>query len=334
MRTLIIAEAGVNHNGDIRLAKKLVKVAAKAGADFVKFQTFVTENLVTKKLKKANYQIKNTKNRSQTQYDMLKKLELNFKHHKILINECKKNKIKFLSTPFDNSSIQLLTKLKMSYFKISSGDIDNLPFLRLIAKKNKKIFLSTGMSNLNDVKNAVKILIQGGTVKSNITILHCNTSYPTPINDVNLNAMKMIGKKLNIKYGYSDHTLGTDIPIAAVAMGASVIEKHFTIDRNMPGPDHAASLEPKELIEMVKSIKNVEKSFGNKNKIITKSERKNLPIAKKSIVAKKNIKKGEKFDEYNICVKRPGIGLKPMLWDKIINKKAKKNFKIDELIKL
>ena len=254
--------------------------------------------------------------------------------HKILLKECKKNKIGFLSTPFDLKSLNLLLKFKLEYLKISSGDIDNYPLLKKVGKLNKKIFLSTGMSTIKDIERAIKVLQECGTNKNHIYILHCNTSYPTPFKDVNLNAIKTIKKYFKIKTGYSDHTTGIEVPIAAVAMGAEVIEKHFTLDKNSKGPDHIASLEPTELSEMVKSIRNIEKSFGKLEKLVSKSEKKNIIFAKKSIVAKSLIKKGEKFSSKNICVKRPGNGISPMEWEKVIGNKAKKKFEKDELIKL
>ncbi len=334
MKTIIIAEAGINHNGSLETAKKLIKVASKSKADFIKFQTFKASELVSKKLKKANYQIKNTSKAKETQYEMLKKLELSEMDHKILLKECKKNKIGFLSTPFDLKSLNLLLKFKLEYLKISSGDIDNYPLLKKVGKLNKKIFLSTGMSTIKDIEKAIKVLQEYGTNKNHIYILHCNTSYPTPFKDVNLNAIKTIKKYFKIKTGYSDHTTGIEVPIAAVAMGAEVIEKHFTLDKNSKGPDHIASLEPTELSEMVKSIRNIEKSFGKLEKLVSKSEKKNIIFAKKSIVAKSLIKKGEKFSSKNICVKRPGNGISPMEWEKVIGNKAKKKFEKDELIKL
>ena len=332
MKTIIIAEAGINHNGSLETAKKLIKVASKSKADFIKFQTFKASELVSKKLKKANYQIKNTSKAKETQYEMLKKLELSEMDHKILLKECKKNKIGFLSTPFDLKSLNLLLKFKLEYLKISSGDIDNYPLLKKVGKLNKKIFLSTGMSTIKDIERAIKVLQECGTNKNHIYILHCNTSYPTPFKDVNLNAIKTIKKYFKIKTGYSDHTTGIEVPIAAVAMGAKVIEKHFTLDKELKGPDHKSSLSPKELKQMIKLIRVFEKSVGKYQKTISKSEAQNLLFIRKSIVARKKIKKGEKFSKKNLTCKRPGNGISPMFWEKLIGKKSKKNYKINEQI--
>ena len=331
MSVFIIAEAGVNHNGSIVLAKKLIDIASSAGADAIKFQTFKAKSLVTKKAKKANYQYHNTNN-DETQYDMLSKLELNEYDHKELINYCKKKKIIFLSSPFDQESIFLLSNLGLNIFKIPSGEITNLPYLRQIGKLKKKIILSTGMSNINEIEDALKILTQSGTKKNDITILHANTEYPTPMEDVNLNAMLSIGKKFNINFGYSDHTLGIEVDIAAVALGASCIEKHFTIDCNMNGPDHKASLSPNQLKDMVSCIRNIELALGDGIKKPSKSELSNIQIVRKSIVAKTHIKKGEIFNENNLSVKRPGLGINPMNWDEIIGTIAKKDFDEDEML--
>jgi len=331
MRVFIIAEAGINHNGSINLAKKLIDVASEAEADAVKFQTFKAKNLSTKNSEKANYQKKTTK-QSDTQFHMLKKLELSKETHIELINYCKKKKIKFLSSPFDHDSINLLNELGLEIFKIPSGEITNLPYLRKIGKLNKKIFLSTGMSNMDEIRNASDILINSGTKKNNITILHANTEYPTPMKDVNLKAMVTIGNNLDLKFGYSDHTLGIEIDIAAVAMGASCIEKHFTLDCNMEGPDHKASLEPDQLKKMVKSIRNIELAMGNGIKKPSESEKQNIKVVRKSIVAKTIIKKGEIFNENNITIKRPGNGISPMKWDDVLGAKATKDYNEDELI--
>ena len=330
-KVFIIAEAGVNHNGSINLAKKLIDVAANSGADAVKFQTFKAINLATKNLEKANYQ-KSLTNKKESQFDMLKKLELSRKMHLELINYSKSKNIIFLSSPFDLESIQLLEDLGLEIFKIPSGEIINLPYLKYIGKLNKKIILSTGMSNMKEVKNALDILIYAGTKKKNITILHANTEYPTPMEDVNLRAMVSMGKKLNINFGYSDHTLGIEVDIAAVAMGASCIEKHFTLDRNMMGPDHNASLEPSQLKKMIVAIRNIELALGNSVKKPSKSELLNIYFVRKSIVAKTEIKKGDILKESNITTKRPGSGISPMKWNEIINTKAKKDYKKDELI--
>ena len=334
MKCKVIAEAGVNHNGKIKLAKKLIDIASNSGADFVKFQSFNVDNLVTKTASKANYQIKNTNNANETQYSMLKKLELTEDHHKFLISYCKKKNIRFLSTPFDIDSAKLLHDLKLKHFKIPSGEITNFPLLDLISRMNKKIFLSTGMSNLKEIKNAINILINSGSNIKNITVLHCNTSYPTPYEDVNLNAMITIKKKLKVDVGYSDHTLGIEVPVAAVAMGASIIEKHFTISRKLKGPDHKASLEPEELKNMIVSIKNISKALGSYVKKPTKSEKPNINIARKSIVAIQQIRKGETFSKHNIGIKRPGFGLHPKYFNKLIGKKSKKSYRIDQLIKI
>lgn len=330
-KTIIIAEAGVNHNGSLDIAKKLIKAASEFKADFVKFQTFKTENTITKNAKKANYQ-KKTTDLKENQFDMAKKLELNKEMHIKLVKYSKKKNIKFLSSPFDHESIDLLNDLGLKIFKIPSGEITNLPYLRHIGKLNKKIILSTGMSNIKEVKNAINILINSGTKKKNITVLHANTEYPTPMQDVNLKAMVKMGTDLNIKYGYSDHTLGIEINVAAVALGASVVEKHFTLDRNMKGPDHKASIEPEQFKKMVTSIRNIELALGNNIKRPSKSELLNIKDVRKSIVAKTKIKKGELLNENNLAIKRPGNGISPMRWDDIINTKAKKNYKKDDLI--
>ena len=331
MSVFIIAEAGVNHNGSIDLAKKLVDEACSAGADAVKFQTFKATNLATKNSQKAVYQ-KITTSKEETQFDMLKKLELNKKEHEELIYYCKKKKIVFLSSPFDLESIDLLNDLGLKTFKIPSGEITNLPYLKCLGKLNKKIILSTGMSNMGEVKNALDVLINSGTKKNNIIVLHANTEYPTPMKDVNLRAMVSIGKELDIKFGYSDHTLGIEVDIAAVAMGATCIEKHFTLDKNMEGPDHKASLEPDQLKEMVRAIRNIEIALGDGIKKPSKSEIPNIQIVRKSIVAKTVIKKGDVLNENNLAIKRPGGGLSPMHWDKVINTKAQKDYQEDELI--
>ena len=328
--TLIIAEAGVNHNGDINLAKRMIDVAADAGVDYVKFQTFKTENLVQRNATKASYQIDNTDNAG-SQFSMLKKLELSNKNHNILIEYCKLKNVKFLSTAFDFESIEFL-KDKLDFYKIPSGEITNLPYLEKVAKLGLSVVMSTGMANMQEVKEAFSVLVKNGLKKEDITILHCNTEYPTPMEDVNLCAMLSIEKELGVKIGYSDHTLGIEIPIAAVAMGASVIEKHFTLNRNMEGPDHKASLEPDELKTMVTAIRNIELALGGGIKKPSKSEEKNILIARKSIVAILNIKKGDVFTEENISVKRPGNGISAMKWHDVLGTKADKNYKEDELI--
>lgn len=329
-KTLIIAEAGVNHNGDINLAKQLIDIASEAQVDYVKFQTFKTENLVNKVAKKADYQKTNTGN-NDSQFQMLKKLELSQENHHVLIEYCKGKNVKFLSTAFDFESIDFL-KNKLDFYKIPSGEITNLPYLEKVAQLNLPIVMSTGMASLDEVKAAFDVLNKNGITKENITILHCNTEYPTPMNDVNLNAMLTIGKELNVKFGYSDHTLGIEVPIAAVALGAVVIEKHFTIDRSMEGPDHKASLEPNELKVMVSSIRNIEKALGSGIKVPSESEKKNITIARKSITALTPIKKGEVFTEQNITVKRPGTGISPMKWYELIGTKALNDYNSDDLI--
>jgi N,N'-diacetyllegionaminate synthase len=306
-------------------------VASNAGADAVKFQSFKADNLTTKKAQKAMYQ-KETTNIEESQFDMLKKLELSTEMHKELISYCKNKKIIFLSSPFDHESIELLEDLGLEIFKIPSGEITNLPYLRHIGKLGRKIILSTGMSNIDEVKNALDILINSGTKKENITVLHANTEYPTPMEDVNLRAMVTIGKELDIKFGYSDHTLGIEVDIAAVAMGANCIEKHFTLDCNMEGPDHKASLEPNELKAMVAAIRNIELALGKNIKKPSKSELLNIQIVRKSIVAKTVIKKDEMFSEKNLTTKRPGGGTNPMKWDEIVGTKATKDYNEDELI--
>ncbi len=330
-KVFIIAEAGVNHNGSIDIAKKLIDVASASGANAVKFQTFKAENLAAKNAEKANYQMETTNNK-ESQFCMLKKLELDIEAHKKLISYCDKKSIMFLSSPFDQDSVRLLDDLGLTTFKIPSGEITNLPYLRYIGKLNKKIILSTGMANINEIKDALEILIQAGTKKNNITVLHANTEYPTPMEDVNLKAMVTIGNTFDVSYGYSDHTLGIEVDIAAVAMGATCIEKHFTLDCNMEGPDHKASLEPNGLKAMVKAIRNIELAIGNGKKKPSKSELQNIPIVRKSIVAKFSIKKGDILNENNLAIKRPGKGLNPMKWDEIIGTKAIKDYKEDEPI--
>lgn len=331
MSVFIIAEAGVNHNGSTKLAKQLIDVASEAGADAVKFQTFKTENLVSKGAQKAEYQ-KQTTDSDETQFEMIKKLELDVDTHHELIAYAKEKNIMFLSTPFDLDSVDLLVSLGLEIFKIPSGEITNLPYLRKIGSLNKKIVLSTGMSYMREIGDALDILVSSGTKKENITVLHANTQYPTPMEDVNLNAMQNISKTFDVAYGYSDHTLGIEVDIAAVALGASVIEKHFTLDKTMDGPDHKASLEPYELIAMVKAIRNIEIALGSSEKEPSNSESKNITVARKSIVASSTIKKGEIFSEQNLAIKRPGNGISPMKWDEMLGTKAKKDYKADELI--
>lgn len=328
-RVFVIAEAGVNHNGDIEIAKQLIDAASEAGADAVKFQTFQADSLVCRTAKKAEYQLETT-DRTETQYDMLKKLELTPQMHRELIEHCSKKNIMFLSTPFDLESIKLLSELGMQIYKIPSGEITNLPYLREIAKQQKKIILSTGMSSMDEVKAAVNVLKNNGT--EDITLLHCNTQYPTPISDVNLLAMVKMREETGLPVGYSDHTQGIEVPIAAAALGAEVIEKHFTLDRKMEGPDHKASLEPQELMQMVTGIRKIELALGNGMKQMSESERENIATARKSIVAAVRIKKGETFTEVNLITKRPGNGINPMRWDELIGKKSKKDYCQDDLI--
>jgi len=331
--TIIIAEAGVNHNGSMESAKKLVDVAADAGADYVKFQTFKADTLVTQSAEKAEYQ-KILTDKSESQFEMIKKLELDKSAHDELIKHCEEKGIRFLSAAFDHDSIELLADLNIPLYKIPSGEITNLPYLRHIGRMGKPIILSTGMSTLEEVQKALNVLLESGVEKEKITILHCNTEYPTPMEDVNLKAMLTIREELGVNIGYSDHTLGIEVPIAAVAMGATVIEKHFTLDRTLTGPDHAASLEPHELKSMVTAIRNIKKAMGDGIKKPSPSETRNIPIARKSIVAKKPIKKGERYSEENITVKRPGTGISPIEWDNIINQKSIKDFIIDDLIEV
>ena len=331
MSVFIIAEAGVNHNGSIKLAKDLIDVAVESGADAVKFQTFKAENLVSKTAEKADYQ-KKTTDALESQFDMIKKLELDVSTHKELLAYCQEKGIMFLSTPFDHDSIDLLSDLGLQIFKIPSGEITNLPYLKHIGSLGKRVILSTGMSDLKEVEDALSILIDAGTSKTNITVLHANTMYPTPMEDVNLNAMLTIQKEFDISVGYSDHTLGIEVDIAAVAMGASIIEKHFTLNKAMEGPDHKASLEPEELKAMVSAIRNIEKALGSNEKILSPSEEVNINIVRKSIVASCPIRKGELLSEKNISTKRPGTGISPMKWDEIIGTIATKSYQMDESI--
>ena len=332
-KVLVIAEAGVNHNGDLNLAKKLIEKASEAGADYVKFQSFVASEGISKNAPKAKYQIKNAKDKNESQFEMIKKLELSKKDHLELIRHCKKCKIAFLSTPFDLPSIELLNELKLELFKIPSGEITNLPYLKAIAKLNKKVILSTGMANLKEISWALNVLMQNGTKKENISILHTNTAYPTPFEDANLKAILSLKRHFKEHIiGYSDHTLGITCAIMAVSLGAKIIEKHFTLDKNLNGPDHKASLEPFELKAMIKAIKETELALGNGRKCISKSEKENLLIARKSLVAKIDIKKGQIFSEQNLTTKRPASGISAMLYDEYLGRVAKKTYKKDELI--
>lgn len=327
----IIAEAGVNHNGSFELAKKLIDKAVWAGADCVKFQTFKSENCISVYAEKANYQ-KKTTDANESQLDMVRKLELSYNQFRELRNYCNQKGIMFLSTPFDLESIDFLAELGVKTWKIPSGEITNYPFLRAIGKKKESVIMSTGMCTMEDVHAAVKVLKDFGT--TDITLLHCTTEYPAPYDSVNLKAMLTLQKEFGCKVGYSDHTNGIEIPVAAVAMGAAVIEKHFTLDKNMEGPDHKASLEPDELKQMVQSIRNVESALGNGVKQPSDAEKKNIAIARKSIVAKCEIKKGDIFTEENITAKRPGNGISPMQWNEIIGKTAVRDFSPDEMIEV
>jgi len=324
-KTLIIAEAGVNHNGSMELAKKLIEVAANSGADIVKFQTFKATNLVSINAPKADYQKQNMINDTDdTQFNMLKNLELNLEHHLILIEHCNKCNIKFQSTAFDLESIEMLDKLGMTIWKIPSGEITNLPYLKKIAKFNAEVILSTGMCTLDEVKVAVDILTNNGTNRNNIHVLHCNTEYPTPFEDVNLNAMLTIRNQLGVRVGYSDHTSGIEVSVAAVALGAEIIEKHFTLDKSMSGPDHKASLEPIELKLLVNSIRNIEKAMGDGVKHPSASEEKNMVIARKSIHINKVLSQGQVIQEADLVMLRPGDGISPMEMLNVIGKKTKR----------
>jgi len=331
--TIIIAEAGVNHNGSIVAARQLVDAAVEAGVDYVKFQTFKAEQLVSRNAEKADYQLAHT-DASETQLQMLKKLELNEEDHLELIEYSRQKGIRFLSTAFDLDSIDLLKKLGITIGKIPSGEITNLPYLRKMAATFPEIIFSTGMAGMDEIGQTLQVLLDNGAVKEQITILHCNTEYPTPMKDVNLSAMNNIQKEFGVSVGYSDHTLGIEVPIAAVALGAKVIEKHFTLDKTWEGPDHKASLEPAELKAMVTGIRNIELALGSEIKQTSPSEQKNKAIARKSIVAKRHIHSGELFTESNLTVKRPGTGISPMRWDEVIGKKANNDFEPDQLITL
>lgn len=333
-KVLIIAEAGVNHNGSLDVAKQLVDAATNSGADAVKFQTFTADNLVSKQAPKARYQTQTT-SKSESQYEMIKRLELDPDAHKELMAHCQTQGLDFLSTPFDHKSIDLLESLGLETFKIGSGEITNLPYLRKIAALNKKVILSTGMADLGEIEDALWVLEQAGTSRSNITLLHCNTEYPTPMQDVNLWAMQTIAAAFpGIQVGYSDHTLGIEIPIAAVAMGAKIIEKHFTLNKSMQGPDHKASLEPNEFTDMVRAIRNIEKAMGDGIKRPSLSETKNKLIARKSLVAAIPIHAGEYFTAEKVTTKRAGTGISPMRLDEVIGQPAPRSFQPDEPITL
>lgn len=331
---LVIAEAGVNHNGSLQIAKRLVDKAVEAGVDIIKFQTFKSERLVSKAAKQAEYQRRNIGKKDDGQLAMLKKLELSVEDHYELIQYCKKRNIRFWSTAFDMESIDFLHSLNMGLWKIPSGEITNYPYIKKIASYHEPVILSTGMCELSDIEAALAVLIDGGVNKEDVTILHCNTEYPTPYRDVNLKAMLEIGKEFKVNIGYSDHTKGIEVPIAAVALGATVIEKHFTLDRNMDGPDHKASLEPNELKAMASAIRNIEQALGTGHKTISESERKNIEVARKSIVAACPIKKGDMLSEANLTVKRPGTGINPMRWNEVVGTVAIKDFEEEEAIVL
>jgi N,N'-diacetyllegionaminate synthase len=333
VNTLIIAEAGVNHNGSLETAYKLIDVAVDAGVDVVKFQSGKAEKVISKYAQKAEYQ-KNLTGTDESQLEMCQKFYLDYQAHLKLIKYCNQKKVRFLSSPFDIDSIGMLNQLGLDILKIPSGEITNLPYLEKIGALNKSLIMSTGMAELGEVKEALEILVNAGTNKKKVTILHCNTEYPTPYEDVNLNAMLTIRDKLGVKVGYSDHTLGIEVPTAAVVLGAEVIEKHFTLSKDMLGPDHKASLDPAELKSMVCSIRNVEKILGNGIKCTSPSEQKNKTVARKSIVAFRPIKKGEVFCGNNITTKRPGLGISPMKWNDVIGVIAKRDFFADELIDL
>ena len=330
-RTLIIAEAGVNHNGDLELARRLIDAAAKAGVDLVKFQTFNANRQVTRTANKADYQ-SHTTDSKESQHEMLRRLELTADMHNELIAHCAARNIGFFSTGFDVESVDLLVSLGQDRFKIPSGEITNLPYLRHIGQLGKDVILSTGMATIGEIEAAIDVLEQAGTPRANITVLHCTTEYPTPMAEVNLRAMQSIHTTFGVAVGYSDHTPGIEVAIAAVAMGASVIEKHFTLDRSLPGPDHKASLEPEELKAMVAAIRNIEVALGDGIKRLTPSEAKNKPVVRKSLVASQTIKMGEIFSAQNITTKRPGTGISPMFWDEFMGQIAQKNYKEDDLI--
>ena len=333
--TVIIAEAGVNHNGSLELARQLVDAAAVAGADIIKFQTFKAASLVTKSARRAEYQKNNIGGVDDSQYQMLKQLELSPEDHEILIRYCRERNIRFFSTAFDLDSINYLHSLNPGLWKIPSGEVTDYPFLKRIAAFNEKTILSTGMCDMEDVRQAVDALYRNGLSKENLILMHCNTEYPTPYEDVNLKAMDALRKEFGVEVGYSDHTKGIEVPIAAVALGATIVEKHFTLDRNMAGPDHKASLEPEELKAMVRAIRNIEKAIdGDGTKHVSQSERKNMAIARKSIVAACPIKKGERLTDKNLVAKRPGTGISPMQWENLIGTTAIRDFEEDELIEV
>lgn len=333
MKTLIIAEAGVNHNGDMEMAKQLVASAAAAGADLVKFQSFVAGKIISADAPKADYQ-KHTTGNDESQYEMVRKLELSRRDHEILIEECKRHNIGFFSTAFDVDSFDMLVELGLDQVKIPSGELTNLPLLRHMTRLGLPVIVSTGMASLGDIEAALEAIIQGGTPRELVTVLHCTTEYPAPMDEVNLRAMVALQQAFGVNVGYSDHTRGIEIPIAAVALGATVIEKHFTLDRTLPGPDHQASLEPHELKAMVDGIRNVERALGDGIKRPSASELKNRAIARKSLVASRPIRAGDTFSADNLTAKRPGTGISPMRWDDVVGRSARRDFGRDELIEL
>lgn len=333
MKTLIIAEAGVNHNGSLDRAKQLVASAAAAGADLVKFQSFITGKSISREAPKAEYQ-KSTTGTGETQYEMVRKLELSRADHEALIEECRRHGIGFFSTAFDTDSFDMLVELGLNQVKIPSGEITNLPLLRYMTRLGLPVILSSGMANLGDIEAALDVIERAGTPRSRVTVLHCTTEYPTPMEDVNLRAMASLKTAFGVEVGYSDHTPGIEVSIAAVALGATVIEKHFTLDRSLPGPDHQASLEPHELKAMVDAIRNIERALGDGIKRPSPSELKNKPIARKSLVASRAIRAGEPFSADNLATKRPGTGVSPMRWDEVIGRPAPRDFAADELITL
>lgn len=334
MRTLIIAEAGVNHNGSLDLARQLIDAAAAAGVDYVKFQTFRADKLVTRTARQAAYQSRNLGHSEESQYTMLKRLELSPDDHRALIDHCNTKGVRFFSTAFDLESIAFLDSLGLPLWKVPSGEITNFPYLRAIGLTGKPVILSTGMATLDEIEAAVGVLTRFGTPRNGITLLHCTTEYPAPKDQVNLRAMQTMHERFGLPVGYSDHTEGIEIPVAAVAMGATVIEKHFTLDRSLPGPDHKASLEPDELTAMVRQIRAVKSALGNGVKEPTPAERPNIPIARKSIVAATAIQRGELFTEENLTAKRPGTGLSPMLWESVVGQTAPHDFESDQPIEL
>jgi len=332
MKIIIIAEAGVNHNGSLKIAKQLISEASKAGADYIKFQTFLADKLVLKDAKQADYQKKNL-GKYMNQFEMLRNLELSFNDHLELIECCKNHSINFFSTAFDMDSLDLLIRLKLPMWKIPSGEITNLPYIKKIGSLKQSVILSTGMATIGEIEEAIGLLEQSGTSRDLITVLHCTTDYPASLDDINLKAMVTIGETFKVKYGYSDHSEGIEIPIAAAALGAAVIEKHFTLDKNMQGPDHKASLEPDELKRMIVGIRNIERALGDGIKRPTPGEMKNKSSARKSIVAAKSIKKGDRLSSMNLTTKRPGNGLSPMHWDQLIGNMADRDYQKDEQIK-